>query len=110
MTATTKRPPHSAGPAGPDGIDRAPTRPSGIRPPSPLRQRLGRLDGAVSPYAAKLRFRGKGVLLVVVIATIAVPTQLGIVPLFIVVSKLGWIGSLAPSSCPRSSTRSGCSG
>jgi cellobiose transport system permease protein len=29
-----------------------------------------------------------------VIATMAVPTQLGIVPLFIVVSKLGWQGNL----------------
>ena len=43
---------------------------------------------------AKLRFRGRNGLLVFVIATMAVPTQLGIVPLFIVMSKLGWIGSL----------------
>ncbi|MBM6404085.1 carbohydrate ABC transporter permease [Phycicoccus sp. CSK15P-2] len=43
---------------------------------------------------AKLRFRGRGALLVFVIATMAVPTQLGVVPLFIVMSKLGWIGSL----------------
>lgn len=38
---------------------------------------------------AKLRFRGRGPLLVFVIATMAVPTQLGIVPLFIVFSKVG---------------------
>jgi ABC-type glycerol-3-phosphate transport system permease component len=43
---------------------------------------------------AKLRFRGRSGLLVFVIATMAVPTQLGVVPLFIVMSKLGWIGSL----------------
>ncbi|WP_448071516.1 carbohydrate ABC transporter permease [Georgenia yuyongxinii] len=43
---------------------------------------------------AKLRFRGRGPLLVFVIATMAVPTQLGIVPLFIVMSKLGWVGQL----------------
>jgi cellobiose transport system permease protein len=43
---------------------------------------------------AKLRFRGSKVLLVFVIATMAVPTQLGVVPLFIVMSKLGWTGSL----------------
>lgn len=49
---------------------------------------------------AKLRFRGKGVLLVFVIATMAVPTQLGIVPLFIVMSKLGWIGSLGAVIVP----------
>ena len=36
---------------------------------------------------AKLRFRGRKGLLVFVIATMAVPTQLGIVPLFIVMSQ-----------------------
>ncbi len=41
---------------------------------------------------SKLRFRGRGPLLVFVIATMAVPTQLSIVPLFIVMSKLGWTG------------------
>jgi cellobiose transport system permease protein len=33
-------------------------------------------------------------LLVFVIATMAIPTQLGIVPLFIVMSELGWTGKL----------------
>jgi cellobiose transport system permease protein len=43
---------------------------------------------------SKLRFRGRGPLLVFVIGTMAVPTQLGIVPLFIVMSQLGWTGKL----------------
>ncbi len=43
---------------------------------------------------AKLRFRGRNALLAFVIGTMAVPTQLGIVPLFIVMAKLGWIGRL----------------
>ncbi len=43
---------------------------------------------------AKLRFRGRGGLLVLVIATMAVPTQLGVVPLFIVMAKLGWVGGI----------------
>lgn len=43
---------------------------------------------------ARLRFRGRGPILVFVIATMAVPTQLGVVPLFIVMSKLGWVGDL----------------
>lgn len=43
---------------------------------------------------AKLRFRGRGPLLVFVIGTMAVPTQLGIVPLFIVMRELGLVGSL----------------
>jgi cellobiose transport system permease protein len=43
---------------------------------------------------AKLRFRGRRALLVFVIATMAVPTQLGVVPLFILMSELGWTGKL----------------
>ncbi|GIG22895.1 sugar ABC transporter permease [Cellulomonas chitinilytica] len=43
---------------------------------------------------SKLRFRGRNGLLVFVIATQAVPTQLGIVPLFIVMSQLHWTGKL----------------
>lgn len=43
---------------------------------------------------SRLRFRGRGPLLVFVIATMAVPTQLGVVPLFILMSELGWVGQL----------------
>ncbi|HRA04506.1 MULTISPECIES: carbohydrate ABC transporter permease [unclassified Tessaracoccus] len=43
---------------------------------------------------AKLRFRGSSGLLVFVIATMAVPTQLSIVPLFILMSELDWVGKL----------------
>lgn len=43
---------------------------------------------------AKLRFRGRGPLLVFVIGTMAVPTQLGVVPLFIVMRELNLVGSL----------------
>lgn len=43
---------------------------------------------------AKLSFRGRDGLLLFVIGTMAIPTQLGIVPLFIVMSKIGWTGKL----------------
>ncbi len=43
---------------------------------------------------AKLRFRGRGPLLVFVIATMAVPTQLGVIPMYILMSDLGWTGKL----------------
>lgn len=43
---------------------------------------------------AKLNFRGRGPLLVFVIATMAVPTQLGVVPMFMVFSKMGLSGSI----------------
>lgn len=39
---------------------------------------------------AKLRFRGRNKLLLVIIATMAVPTQLGVIPLYMLMSKLGW--------------------
>ncbi|PFG44109.1 cellobiose ABC transporter membrane protein [Isoptericola jiangsuensis] len=43
---------------------------------------------------AKLSFRGRGPLLVFVIATMAVPTQLGIIPLYILMSEIGWYGKV----------------
>lgn len=43
---------------------------------------------------SKLRFRGRAGLLAFVIGTMAVPTQLGIIPLFIVMAALGWTGQL----------------
>lgn len=43
---------------------------------------------------SKLRFRGRDGLLTFVIATMAVPAQLGVVPLFIVMAKLHWTGEL----------------
>lgn len=49
---------------------------------------------------AKLRFRGSGPLLVFVIATMAVPTQLGVVPLYQVMARLGWTGELTAVIVP----------
>ena len=49
---------------------------------------------------AKFRFRGRAGLLVFVVATIAVPTQLGVVPLFIAMSSLGWTGTLGAVIVP----------
>jgi cellobiose transport system permease protein len=43
---------------------------------------------------AKLRFRGRDGLMVFVIATMAIPTQLGIIPLFMVMRQLGWVGDI----------------
>lgn len=49
---------------------------------------------------AKLRFKGAGPLLVFVIATMAVPTQLGVVPLYQVMAALGWTGELTAVIVP----------
>ncbi|OLR94737.1 sugar ABC transporter permease [Actinokineospora bangkokensis] len=43
---------------------------------------------------AKLRFRGRNALFLFVVATLAVPTQLGIIPLYLAMSELGWAGGL----------------
>jgi cellobiose transport system permease protein len=43
---------------------------------------------------AKLRFRGRSVLMVLLIATMTIPNQLGQVALYIVMSKIGWIQQL----------------
>jgi cellobiose transport system permease protein len=55
----------------------------------------------LSGYAfAKLRFRGSNGLMVFVIATLAIPTQLGIIPLFILMRNLGWTGQLGAVIVP----------
>lgn len=43
---------------------------------------------------SKLRFKGRAGLLTFVVGTMAVPTQLGVVPLFIVMREMGLTGSL----------------
>jgi cellobiose transport system permease protein len=43
---------------------------------------------------AKLSFRGSGMLLALVVGTMMVPTQLGIIPLFILIAKLQWVNQL----------------
>ena len=49
---------------------------------------------------AKLRFKGSGALLIAVIATMAVPVQLGVVPLYILMQKYGWTGHLGAVIIP----------
>jgi cellobiose transport system permease protein len=43
---------------------------------------------------AKLRFRGRDGLFLFVVATLAVPTQLGVIPLFLAMAEFGWAGEL----------------
>jgi cellobiose transport system permease protein len=43
---------------------------------------------------AKLRFRGRNILLLLVIGTMLVPPQLGVVPLFMLMGDLGWNNQL----------------
>lgn len=43
---------------------------------------------------AKLRFRGKNALLLVIIATMMIPVQMGIIPLYMIMVELGWQNEL----------------
>jgi cellobiose transport system permease protein len=43
---------------------------------------------------AKLRFRGRNALLVIIVATMMVPVQMGIIPLYMVMVQLHWTGKL----------------
>ncbi|MET9659213.1 carbohydrate ABC transporter permease [Streptomyces sp. NPDC006510] len=43
---------------------------------------------------AKMRFRGRGALMTGVIATLTIPPQLSVVPLFMMMSDIGWGGRL----------------
>ena len=49
---------------------------------------------------AKLRFKGGKVLLSFVVATMAVPQQLGVVPLYILFSEIGWTGQVGAVVVP----------
>ncbi|MFD5096073.1 carbohydrate ABC transporter permease [Amycolatopsis thailandensis] len=53
------------------------------------------LFSALAGFAfAKLRFRGRNGLFVFIVVTLAVPTQLGVIPLFMAMSEFGWAGGL----------------
>ncbi|QFZ21661.1 carbohydrate ABC transporter permease [Saccharothrix syringae] len=43
---------------------------------------------------AKLRFRGRSALMLLVVATQAVPTELGVIPLYMMMSDFGWAGEI----------------
>ena len=49
---------------------------------------------------AKLKFHGGPALLVFVVATMAVPQQLGVVPLYILFAELGWTGQIGAIVVP----------
>nr|WP_246165434.1 carbohydrate ABC transporter permease [Arthrobacter yangruifuii] len=49
---------------------------------------------------AKLRFKGNNLLMVAVVATMAIPTQLGIIPLFMLMRTFGWTGEIGAVIVP----------
>ncbi|CAA9431642.1 MAG: ABC transporter, permease protein 2 (cluster 1, maltose/g3p/polyamine/iron) [uncultured Rubrobacteraceae bacterium] len=56
---------------------------------------------ALAGYAfAKFRFRGRNLMFVVVLGTLMLPTEIMIVPLFIIMLQLGWVDSFAALIVP----------
>ena len=49
---------------------------------------------------ARIRWPGRELLFAIIIATLMVPTQVTLIPLFLVFKNLGWIGSLKPLIVP----------
>jgi cellobiose transport system permease protein len=49
---------------------------------------------------AKLRFRGRNALLIVILATMMIPVQMGIIPLYMIMVRIGWQNSLAAVIVP----------
>ena len=58
-------------------------------------------SGTLAGFAfAKLRFRGRGGLLLAIVVTMMVPTQLGLIPLWGMMSDFGWQDSLRAVTVP----------
>ena len=59
------------------------------------------LSSACAAYAfARMRFRGRGALFVLVLATLMIPATVVIAPQYLLFKKLGWIGTFAPLWAP----------
>lgn len=57
--------------------------------------------GSMCGYAlAKLRFKGRGLILTVVIALMSMPVEAILLPLYIEMSKLGWVNTMAGLAVP----------
>jgi cellobiose transport system permease protein len=59
------------------------------------------ITGSLAGFAfAKLRFRGRNILLLSIIVTMMIPTQLGLIPLWGMIQDLGWYDTLLAVTVP----------
>jgi ABC-type glycerol-3-phosphate transport system permease component len=59
------------------------------------------LSSSLAAYGfARLRFRGRDALFLLVLSTLMLPTQVTLIPTYYLFSKLGWINSLKPLIIP----------
>jgi ABC-type glycerol-3-phosphate transport system permease component len=59
------------------------------------------LSSSLAAYGfARLRFRGRDFLFLLVLSTLMLPTQVTLIPTYFIFSKLGWVNSLRPLIIP----------
>ena len=59
------------------------------------------VSSVIAAYAfARLRFKGRNALFVVVLATMMLPSQVTLIPLYVIFSKIKWINSFKPLVIP----------
>lgn len=59
------------------------------------------LSSAISAYGfARLRYKGRELLFFICLATMMIPFQVQMIPLFIIFRKLGWINTYLPLVVP----------
>lgn len=57
--------------------------------------------GSLAGFAfAKLRFRGKNAMLLIILASMMIPIQLGVLPLYILMAKLDWLNTMPSVTVP----------
>src|SRR2546426_696772 len=67
---------------------------------APTRARRLHLDRAAALAFARLRWRGRDFLFALLIATMFLPAQVTIIPLFLLWRDLGWLNTLWPMIVP----------
>ena len=54
----------------------------------------------VAYAVARMKFRGRDVFFIVILATMMIPAQVTSLPVYVLFAKIGWIGSLKPLIVP----------
>ena len=59
------------------------------------------ITAALAAYAfAKLEFKGKGKLFAIILSTMMVPGQITLIPMYVLIKKMGWINTFLPLIVP----------
>ena len=94
----------SSGPNYPDALTKI-NFPLALRNTPDLCRALGDRDGrsraALVAYGfARVRWPGRDIVFVILLATMMLPTQVTFIPLYVIYAKLGWVGTFLPLIVP----------